>query len=115
MGRRNVTLLRAFAAAENLVRDHVDEGGSLLSAPNIVTVTWSRDPNPATRNVIGDNIGASTYCNSEYGVGRATGGTANHFSSTAPPPATFSAADIDSCVSTNISNGTWPASTPNTM
>lgn len=96
----------------------VDNGGKVLSAPNIVTVTWSSDPNAATWNAIGDNIGASTYwktINSEYGVGPATSGSANHFSITTPPPATFNAQDIDSWVSTNISNGTWPASTPNTI
>ncbi|HTQ47398.1 MAG TPA: hypothetical protein VMI75_31795 [Polyangiaceae bacterium] len=96
----------------------VNNGGKVLSAPNIVTVTWSSDTQAATWNAFDDSIGPTTYwkaINSEYGVGAATGGSANHVSITTTAPTTMSDADLDTLVSTNVGNGTWPANTPNTI
>jgi hypothetical protein len=96
----------------------VTNGGKVLSAPNIVTVTWASDPQAATWNAFDDGIGPTTYwkaINSEYGVGPSTGGTANHVSITTAAPTTLADTDLDTLVSTNVGNGTWPANTPNTI
>lgn len=94
----------------------MDNGGPVLSAPTIVTVTWSSDPSAATWNTYDDTIGASMYwnaINSEYGVGAATSG--GHVSLTTPAPTQMSDQDLDTLVSTNVKNGMWPASTANTL
>jgi hypothetical protein len=94
----------------------VNQGGQVLSAPKIVTISWSADPNASTWNTYSDDIGASMYwhaVNSEYGVGAATGG--GHVSITTAPPTALSDQDLDTLVSTNVANGTWPANTPNTL
>jgi hypothetical protein len=96
----------------------VDNGGPVLSAPNIVTITWSSDTQAATWQAFDDNIGASTYwktINSEYGVGPAMGGSANHVSITTAAPTSMADTDLDTFVSTNVGNGTWPANTTNTI
>lgn len=96
----------------------MDNGGSVLSAPHIVTVTWSSDPQAATWNAFDDAIGGSTYwhaVNSEYGVGPATSTSADHVSITTAAPTALSDQDLDTMVSTNVGNGTWPANTPNTI
>jgi hypothetical protein len=95
----------------------IDNGGPVLSAPVVVTVTWSSDPNAATYDALGDAIGASAYwkaINSEYGVGPLTSGTANHVSITTAPPASFADSDLDTLVETNA-GASWPASTTNTI
>lgn len=95
----------------------VDNGGAVLSAPVIVTITWSTDPDATTFNTFGDSIGPSTYwgdINSEYGVGAAVSGAANHVSITTAPPPSFSDSDLDSFVSAHAGVD-WPASTANTI
>jgi hypothetical protein len=96
----------------------VNGGAAVMSAPIIVTVTWSIDPDAATYNAMGDAIGASSYwhaINSEYGIGPATSGSTNHVSITTPPTNnTIADTDIDSLVDTNVGSA-WPASTANTM
>jgi hypothetical protein len=95
----------------------IDNGGPVLSAAVVVTVTWSTDPDAATYNALGDAIGASTYwkdINSEYGVGPATSGTTNHVSITTAAPKSFADTDLDTLVDTNAGAG-WPASTSNTV
>jgi len=94
-----------------------DNGGPILAAPVIVTVTWSTDPDANSYNTFDDAIGASTYwhaINSEYGVGAATSGSANHVSITTAPPATLADTALDTMVSTNVGTS-WPADTPNTI
>lgn len=94
----------------------VSNGGSVLSAPNIVTVTWSADTNAATWNTYDDAIGATMYwhtINNEYGVGQATGGS--HVSITTAPPTTMADTDLDTLVSTDVGNATFPAYTSNTI
>jgi hypothetical protein len=93
------------------------QGGSVLKSPVIVTVTYSGDPNAATFEAFGDAIGASAYwkaVTSEYGVGPAVSGTANHVSITTAPPATLSDRDIRTMVSTNAGT-VWPAPTDGTI
>ena len=94
-----------------------DNGGAVLAAPQIVTVTWSTDPDVTTWNAFGDTLGASTYwgaINSEYGVGAATSGDTNHVSITTAPPSSFSDSDLDTFVSAHVGVD-WPASTVNTI
>ena len=94
-----------------------DNGGSVLGAPVIVTVTWSSDPDAETYDTFDDAIGASMYwkaINSEYGVGPATSGAANHVSITTAPPATFADTDLVSMVEANAGSS-WPAPTNNTL
>ena len=80
----------------------VDNGGSVLKSPVIVTITWSTDPDANTYDTLGDSIGASPYwraINSEYGVGPTTSGASNHVSiTTAPPAGGFNDQDLDSWV-----------------
>ena len=94
----------------------ISNGGSVLATPKIVTVTWSTDTNAATWNAFGDAIGASTFwhaVNSEYGVGPATSGS--HVSLTAALASSMTDMELDTFVSTNVSNGTFPAYTPDTI
>ncbi len=95
----------------------VDNGGPVLTSPVIVTVTWSTDTGAATYNALGDTIGPSPYwkdINSEYKVGVASSGTANHVSITTAPPTTFADTDFDSLVESNVGSS-WPASTSNSL
>jgi hypothetical protein len=89
----------------------VDNGGPVLAAPVVVTITWSTDTGADTYNAFGDSIGASAYwsdINSEYGVGPAVSGTANHVSITTAPPTTYSDAQLDALVEASAGT-TWPA------
>jgi hypothetical protein len=95
----------------------VDNGGAVLPAAQIVTITWSTDTEADTWNTFGDTLGSSPYwaaINAEYGVGPATSGAANHVSITTAPPASFSDSDLDTFVSAHAGVD-WPASTPNTI
>lgn len=94
-----------------------DNGGPVLAAPVLVTVTWSSDPDAATWNAFDDGIGPTPYwqaLNSEYGVGPSTSAAANHVSITTAPPTGFSDTDLDALVSAHAGVD-WPASTPNTI
>ena len=94
-----------------------NNGGPTLAAPVIVTVTWSTDPDASSYNAFGDAIGGSSYwhaINSEYGVGPATSGTANHVSITTALPATLADTDLDKMVTANAGTS-WPAYTSNTI
>jgi len=76
--------------------------GTVLGKPVIVTVTWpAMDPNTATWEAFDDGIGASSYWSattSEYGVGPATSGPANHVHMTQPLPASISYTDLQTYV-----------------
>lgn len=96
----------------------VNVGGSVLSAPVIVTITWSSDPDAAKYNAFGDAIGASKYwhtINGEYQVGAATSGVANHVSITTPAPQSMSDQDLVHLVQNNAGKNGWPAPTANTL
>jgi hypothetical protein len=95
----------------------IDNGGPVLTAPVVVTITWSTDTGADTYNAFGDSIGASAYwkdINSEYGVGPAVSGAANHISITTAPPTTYSDAQLDALVESSAGT-TWPAYTTNTI
>jgi hypothetical protein len=96
----------------------VNNGGAVLSAPQIVTVVWSSDPDYKTYLAMDDAIGASTYwstLNSEYKVGPATSGASNHVVLATAAPASMSDADLDTFVDDNAGKNGWPASTANTI
>ncbi len=91
--------------------------GVVLASPVIVTVTWpADDPNAATWDAFGDAIGGSSYWNaatSEYGVGAATSGPANHVHMAVPLPKTISYYDLQNFVVLSL-GGTLPdAGAPN--
>jgi hypothetical protein len=98
----------------------IDQGGMLLTSPKIVTVTWTADPNEAALEDFGDKLGASAYWQevvSEYGVGPATSGAANHVRVTAPPPATIEVTDLETWFAKQVQDPAksgWPAWDPQT-
>jgi hypothetical protein len=94
-----------------------DNGGPVLAAPVVVTITWSADPDAETYGAFGDTIGASPYwkdINREYGVGPSTSGAANHVSVTTAPPTGFADVDLDALVEASA-GAAWPAYTTNTI
>lgn len=97
----------------------VNNGGGVLKNPDIVTVTWTVDPDLATYESFGDQIGASKYwatATAEYGIGAATSGKANHVEIATPPPAMLADADIMALVMNGATSpGTWPVPTANSI
>ena len=97
----------------------MNNGGAVQALPKIVTITWSDDvaADVARYEAFGDSIGASNYwhaINSEYGVGRAVGGT--HIHIPGPAPAAITDQQLDDLVSKNAGvTAGWPAPTPNTL
>jgi hypothetical protein len=95
----------------------VRNGGPVLTQPVIVTITWAADPGESDYQRFGDMIGFSNYwhtLNSEYGIGTATSGPANHVSIKTAPPPSISDAQLDTLVSTSA-GALWPSPTANTI
>lgn len=93
-----------------------NNGGSILKSPTIITVTWTADDKVAELETVGDTIGTGQYwkdVTSEYGVGPAVSGEANHVHISNPPPASMSDTELATFVNTNIAKaeGAWPAGT----
>jgi hypothetical protein len=89
-------------------------GGPILTAPVIVTITWDNDTGRSTFEGFGDAIGSSSYWAAavgEYGVG-ATTSTHVHISGT--PPGTWSDTDVHNYISANL-GGTLPSPTSQTI
>ena len=92
-------------------------GGAVLSNAQIVTITWPGDTNAAIYEAFGDDIGSSDYwmeTTSEYKVGPAFSGPANHLRLPASeaPIASWADVDIETWVSDHATNYTmygWPA------
>ncbi len=99
----------------------VDQGGAILSKPEIVTVTWDADPNAATYEAFGDAMGGSSYWSAavtEYGVGAATSGSSRHVRITSAPPGTMTATALDTLIATQVDGAPgsgWPAATAQSM
>ncbi|MGH7296184.1 MAG: hypothetical protein ACRELB_14680 [Polyangiaceae bacterium] len=93
----------------------VNQGGTLLTSPKIVTVTWTADPNEAALETFGDQLGASAYwaqAVGEYGVGPATSGAANHVRVPTAPPAAIEVTDLETWFSQQVldpATSSWPA------
>jgi hypothetical protein len=113
----------AYAAFKPDIGRLVNIGGPVLSAPKIVTVVWTSDPNYKTYEKLSDAIGASAFWKTamtEYGVGPATGG--GHVEIRTPPPDTLDDApgndEIDAFVRAGVSgapgNG-WPVPDAQTL
>lgn len=89
----------------------VSSGGSVLTAPRIVTVTWDTDDAGATLQAFDEALGGSAYwktVTSEYGVGAAH--NVNVVEHTAPP-ATWDDTAIDAWVKSQAqsSSSGWPS------
>ncbi len=65
-----------------------NNGGHVMTNPIAVTITWPGDPNAATFEQFGDELGTTSYWKDivgEYGVGPITSGAANHVRLTTAP------------------------------
>jgi hypothetical protein len=98
-----------------------NNGGPVLPNPQIVTVTWSSDPNASYFEAFGDTIGASKYwaaAVTQYGVGAPTSGAANHVNITTSPPTNFVDTDLANYVAMNAQDtatSMWPAPNANVV
>jgi hypothetical protein len=80
-------------------------GGPILSAPVIVTITWDGDTGRTTFESFGDQIGGSSYWSAavgEYGVGAATSGTTNHVHVSTTPPTQWGDTDVRKWIDANL-------------
>jgi hypothetical protein len=92
-------------------------GGPLLTAPEVVTITWDVDTGRSTFESFGDEIGGSTYWSAavgEYGVGPVVSGASNHVHVTSAPPAQWGDSDVQSFITANI-GGLLPSPTSQTI
>src|SRR5438067_2260535 len=92
-------------------------GGPILTAPVIVTITWDVDTGRSTFESFGDQIGGSTYWSAavgEYGVGASTSGTANHIHLSTTPPSQWTDSNVQSFINQNL-GGILPAPTSQTI
>jgi len=93
------------------------QGGPILTAPVIVTITWDGDTGRTTFESFGDGIGASPYWAAavgEYGVGPATSGSANHVHVSTTPPTQWTDSNVRTWIGSNL--GTLlPAPTSQTI
>jgi hypothetical protein len=93
-------------------------GGPVLQAMELTTITWPSDTNAAQYNAFGDTIGASTYwhtINSEYGVGPVASNS--HQSLTTAAPTSMTDQDIQTLIAMKASDTTsgWPAPSANSL
>ena len=89
-------------------------GGPILTAPVIVTITWDVDTGRTTFESFGDAIGGSTYWSAavgEYGVGPSTS-THVHLSTT--PPTSWSDTSVRTFIGQNL-GGILPTPTSQTI
>jgi len=94
-----------------------NQGGYTMKNPIIVPITWNDDPAQAQYDTFADTIGASAYwqaTTSEYGVGPAVSGTANHVHIATASPATITDSELQSMLATNAGTA-WPAQTQDTI
>jgi hypothetical protein len=112
---------KTYPAFKPEVGQLINNGGDVLKHPVIVTVTWPGEADRATFEDFGDKIGATDYWKqntSEYGVGTASSGTANHLHIATAAPAAMSDTDLDTFVATNAgapATSGWPAPTFDTI
>jgi hypothetical protein len=97
-----------------------NNGGAVLSNPEVVTITWPDEPNADTFEAFGDAIGGSAYWKtlvSEYGVGAAVSGETRHVRMKDAAPASITDTDLDALVAKNAADPTsgWPAPTDQTI
>jgi len=98
-----------------------NNGGTVLSNPVFVTVTWDTDPLQAQLEAFDDAVPGSTYWSlstKEYGVMGATSGTSNHVRIGGTVPSTFteqSVADFIAQQAANAPGNGWVAPTDQTI
>ena len=97
-----------------------NNGGYVMGAPTIVTVTWPTDRNADKFEAFGDAIGASKYweaITAEYGVGKAKSGPENHVRLTDAPPAEMDTGAAETFLVNALSDPKtkWPAPTDDTI
>ena len=93
----------------------VFNGGVVLANPVVVTITWTGDTHADDFEHFGDVVGQGDYwkqVTSEYGVGPATSGPANHVRITTPAPTSMSDSDIQTFVANSVTAATSPWPTP---
>jgi hypothetical protein len=94
----------------------LNDGGTLLDKAQIVTVTWTSDPNEKALEAFGDAIGTSAYWKqaSEYGIGDAT---SVHVEVSDAPAGAMTEDELDTFVADHVAaapgNG-WPENTAQT-
>ena len=98
-----------------------NQGGYVMTAPKIVTVTWPGDKAADTFEAFGDHIGATSYwkaITAEYGIGPATSGPDAHVRVTEAAPTKTSVEELDAYVVdrlTNLTDSKWPAPTDDSI
>ena len=104
-----------YPAVQPDIAQIVNHGGTLLTSPKLVTVTWTIDPNESAFEDFGDRLGASAYwaeVAGAWGVGPATSGAANHVRVATPPPATIEVTDLETWFTQQVQDPAtsgWPA------
>jgi hypothetical protein len=99
----------------------LNQGGTVLASPQIVTITWLSDTSYATWEAFDDGIGATAYwsaATSQYGVGAATGGTSNHVEQSTAEPTSWSDTDVANFVlaqAGDLTTSGWPAPNGNIL
>jgi hypothetical protein len=91
----------------------VGQGGAVLTNPVIVSITWDSDPGQSTFDAFVDGLGSTAFwkaTTSEYGVGPASSGAANHVHISTAAPATMGDANFKKLVAMNAGSN-WPAAT----
>ncbi len=111
------TTYPAFAPDLPQLQKH---GGSVLTAPVIVPITWDTDPDQARLDDFTDKIGGTDYWKSiglEYGVGQATVAAHVHLPASSIPT-TMDGIELDGFVANNVgvpATSGWPAPTAQTI
>jgi len=99
----------------------VHHAGATLKAPVIVTITGTDVSNADDYEKLGDAIGATEYwkaITSEYGVGPATSGAANHVRMTTAMPDLSQGTGLQDLITSGVRGQTtpkWPAPTDQTI
>ena len=99
----------------------VNQGGDVLTAPVLVTVTYPGETNVDAYESFGDHLGDTSYwkaITAEYGVKPTVSGAANHVRMTTALPAAMDDSEVDTYVHDRALDPTkygWPAPTDQTI
>ena len=99
------TTYPAFVPAMGEIRNN---GGSVLTAPVVVTITWpADDADVDAEEAFGDELGATKYwatIGADYGVGTISSGAPNHVRMTTAPPSTWADTEVDAWIADHAMN-----------
>ena len=99
-------------------------GGDIFRHPKVVTITFPGDPFRETLETFDDYVTTSSwwtavtheYCGAPGSTDCIGGGSSGgHVVMPAPANATYALADMDNLIRDNVTNGTFPAPTPETI